>query len=226
MTTKFAISAIDRRRFSQPRPPPLTAGVSMPKYRSHKVVKIGFLAPLTGAVAAWGKPGLDGCKIWADWVNEAGGIPIGGDTYKVEFVAYDDEYDPGKARTGAVKLIKEDNVQFVMMLGGDPWPGVSPVADKEKMLVSTLLPSDLTPETKMLVAPCEVHPIYNVTGVEWLAENKPDLKTAVSSPRTTPSANRPWRPIWQRSGGGDQSFGRPIASIRRRPTLPRSCRRC
>ena len=31
----------------------------------------------------------------------------------------------------------------------------------------------------MLVAPCEVHPIYNVTGVEWLAENKPDLKTAV-----------------------------------------------
>ena len=47
------------------------------------------------------------------------------------------------------------------------------------MLVSTLLPSDLTPETTMLVAPCEVHPIYNVTGVEWLAENKPELKTAV-----------------------------------------------
>ena len=47
------------------------------------------------------------------------------------------------------------------------------------MLVSTLLPSDLTPETTMLVAPCEVHPIYNVTGVEWLAENKPDMKTAV-----------------------------------------------
>jgi branched-chain amino acid transport system substrate-binding protein len=31
----------------------------------------------------------------------------------------------------------------------------------------------------LLVAPCEVHQIYNVTGVEWLAENKPDLKTAV-----------------------------------------------
>ena len=182
MTTKFAISAIDRRQFlSTTAAAALMAGVSMPKiaFGAEKVVKIGFLAPLTGAVAAWGKPGLDGCKIWADWVNEAGGIPIGGDTYKVEFVAYDDEYDPGKARTGAVKLIKEDNVQFIMMLGGDPWPGVSPVADKEKMLVSTLLPSDLTPETKMLVAPCEVHPIYNVTGVEWLAENKPDLKTAV-----------------------------------------------
>ena len=153
----------------------------MPKiaFGADKVVKIGFLAPLTGAVAAWGKPGLDGLHIWADRVNGAGGVPIGGDSYKVEFVAYDDEYDPGKARTGAVKLIGEDGVKFIMMLGGDPWPGVFPVASKEKMLVSTLLPSDLTPDTTMLVAPCEVHPIYNVTGVEWLAENKPDMKTAV-----------------------------------------------
>ena len=180
--TKFAISALNRRQFlSTTTAATVMAGVSLPKFAfgAEKVVKIGFLAPLTGEVAAWGKPGLDGCRIWADWANEAGGIKIGDDAYKVEFVAYDDEYDPGKARTGAVKLIKEDGVQFIMMLGGDPWPGVSPVSDKEKMLFSTLLPSDLTPETKLLVAPCEVHPIYNVTGVEWLAENKPDLKTAV-----------------------------------------------
>jgi len=180
--TKFAISALNRRQFlSTTAAATIMAGVSLPRFAfgAEKVVKIGFLAPLTGEVAAWGKPGLDGCRIWADWVNEAGGVKIGDDAYKIEFVAYDDEYDPGKARTGAVKLIKEDGVQFVMMLGGDPWPGVSPVSDKEKMLFSTLLPSDLTPETKFLVAPCEVHPIYNVTGVEWLGENKPDLKTAV-----------------------------------------------
>jgi branched-chain amino acid transport system substrate-binding protein len=180
--TKFAISALNRRQFlSTTAAATLMAGVSIPKFAfgAEKVVKIGFLAPLTGEVAAWGKPGLDGCRIWADWTNQAGGVKIGDDAYKIEFVAYDDEYDPGKARTGAVKLIKEDGVQFIMMLGGDPWPGVSPVSDKEKMLFSTLLPSDLTPETKFLVAPCEVHPIYNVTGVEWLAENKPDLKTAV-----------------------------------------------
>ncbi|MGB6906300.1 MAG: ABC transporter substrate-binding protein, partial [Methyloceanibacter sp.] len=182
MTTKFAISGFSRRQFlSTTAAAALMGGVSVPKFAfgAEKVVKIGFLAPLTGPVAAWGKPGLDGLHIWADRVNGAGGIPIGDDTYKVEFIAYDEEYDAGKARTGAVKLIGEDKVKFIMMLGGDPWPGVSPVADKEKMLVSTLLPSDLTPETKMLVAPCEVHPIYNVTGVEWLAENKPELKTAV-----------------------------------------------
>ena len=46
-------------------------------------------------------------------------------------------------------------------------------------MFSTLLPSDLSPDSTTLLAPAEVHPIYNVTGVEWLAENKPDLKTAV-----------------------------------------------
>ena len=75
------------------------------------VVKIGFLAPLTGDVAAWGKPGLDGVQIWAERVNQAGGVKIGDDSYMVEFVPYDNEYDPGKARAGATKLIKEDGRQ-------------------------------------------------------------------------------------------------------------------
>ena len=142
-------------------------------------IKIGFLAPLTGPVAAWGKPGLDGCQIWAERVNAAGGIMLADGAHPVEFIAYDEEYDPAKARTGATKLILEDEVSFVMMLGGDPWPGVQPVADRTGMLFSTLLPSDLSPDTPTLIAPCEVHPIYVATGVDWLAENRPELKTAV-----------------------------------------------
>ena len=142
-------------------------------------IKIGFLAPLTGEVAAWGLPGLHGCRIWADRINAQGGLTIGGESHTVEFIAYDNEYDPAKARTGAAKLIQEDGVQFIMMLGGDTWPGVEPIAERHSMLVSTLLPSDLSPETKTLIAPAEVHPIYNVTGVEWLAETQPNLKNAV-----------------------------------------------
>ena len=153
-------------------------GLSRVAFAAGDTIKIGFLAPLTGPVSAWGKPGLDGCLIWADWVNAKGGVKIGGKSYKIEFVGYDNEYDAAKARTGATKLIKEDGVKLVMMLGGDTWPGVQKIAEREGMLFSTLLPSDLTPETKTLLAPCEVHPIYNVTGVEWLAENKKNLKTA------------------------------------------------
>ncbi len=182
MVSPFSNGRLGRREFlSSTAAVTIMAAAGTPKlaFGQEKVVKIGFLAPLTGAVAAWGKPGLDGCHIWADWVNAAGGVKIGGENHKIEFVAYDEEYDPGKARAGAAKLIKEDGVKFIMMLGGDPWPGAQPVVEQDGILVSTLLPSDLTPDTKTLIAPCEVHPIYNVTGVEWLAANKPDAKTAV-----------------------------------------------
>ena len=144
-----------------------------------KTVKIGFLAPLTGPVAAWGLPGLYGCQIWAEKVNAAGGVQIGDDTYKFEFVSYDNEYATEKAKVGASQLVFDDGVKFIMMLGGDTWPGVQRISNESGMLVSTLLPSDLSPDTPNLIAPCEVHPIYNVTGVWWLADNMPDLKSAV-----------------------------------------------
>lgn len=142
-------------------------------------VKIGFLAPLTGEVAAWGLPGLYGCEIWAERVNAAGGIEIGGTRHPIEFVSFDNEYAPDRARVGAQRLIREEGVKFIMMLGGDTMPPVQQIANREQMLVSTLLPSDLSPDTPYLIAPCEVHPIYNVTGVQWLGENRPELKRAV-----------------------------------------------
>ncbi len=184
MITKFLKNAVTRRRLLGATAVAVGSAATaslLPKaaFGGGNVIKIGFLAPLTGPVSAWGKPGLDGCQIWAEWINAAGGIKLADGNHMVEFVGYDNEYDPAKARTGATKLIREDGVKFVMMLGGDTWPGAQPVADKTGMLFSTLLPSDLGPDTTTLIAPTEVHPIYNVTGVQWLAENKPNLKTAV-----------------------------------------------
>ncbi|MFQ5974386.1 MAG: ABC transporter substrate-binding protein [Alphaproteobacteria bacterium] len=144
-----------------------------------KKVKIGFLAPLTGEVAAWGLPGLYGAEIWAERVNKAGGIKIGSDRYMVEFASFDNEYLPDKALQGFKKLVTEEDVKFIMMLGGDTWPAVQRFAKQRKMLSSTLLPSDLSPDSPYHLAPCEVHPIYNVTGVQWMAEQFPNLKTAV-----------------------------------------------
>ena len=180
MINKIAIPGLTRRTFLQSTAAAAaTTSMARMANAADHVIKIGFLAPLTGAVAAWGKPGLDGCEIWAERVNAAGGIKLAEGARMVEFVAYDNEYDPAKARTGATKLIREDEVSFIMMLGGDTWPGVQRVADRTGMLFSTLLPSDLSPDTTTLIAPAEVHPIYNVTGVEWMAKAMPNLKTAV-----------------------------------------------
>ena len=144
-----------------------------------KVVKLAMNIPMTGDYAPWGLPGLYGCQIVAKNINAAGGVKIGGDHYIIEMVAYDHGYDTEKAVQGYKKLVLQDDAKMVMMLGGSTVAAVMPFANRRKMLTTTLLPSDITPDTPTLVATCESHPLYNVTGVEWLAAKNPDAKTAV-----------------------------------------------
>lgn len=146
---------------------------------SPEVIKIGFLAPLTGPLKAWSAPGLDGCRIWVDAVNAEGGVKVANRRYPIELVPYDTTYDPALALAGAKKLILEDGVKLLLVNGGnDLTPEVRNLINRHRMLVAGLLPSDLSPDAPTLVAPSEVHPIYNVTGVDWLKRNKPHLRTA------------------------------------------------
>ena len=141
---------------------------------AEKPLNIGFLAPLSGAAKSWGLPGLNGCRIWIDSVNAAGGLRIGTQRRYVNLVAFDCEDDPETMLQGAKKLIEEDGVQFLMTLGGEALQAIQPYINQQRVLTSTLLPSDLSPDTPYLIAPSEVHPVYAVTGVEHLcARNKP-----------------------------------------------------
>ena len=88
-------------------------------------VRIGVLAPLTGDSAAWGRPGAEGCRIWADWINANGGLRVGNQRRLVEIVTFDDEYDPVRAVVGAKYLVLEQHVKIVLMLGGDTVPAIA-----------------------------------------------------------------------------------------------------
>ena len=142
------------------------------------VLTIGMNVPKTGDYAPWGLPGFYGCEIMAKQLNEAGGVEIGGTTYDIAIASYDHAYDTEKAVQGFKKLVLEDEASMVMMLGGSTVAAVLPWATRRKVLTTTLLPSDITPESEYLFATCESHPLYNVTGVQWLAANHPDVKTA------------------------------------------------
>jgi branched-chain amino acid transport system substrate-binding protein len=178
------LSGINRRRFLGTSAMSGAAAAAAPlRSRSagagdNEVVKIGLLLPLTGDVAAWGLPGLYGCQMWAQHQNAAGGVEIGGATYDIEIVSVDDQYRRDQAGIGAYRLIHEEGVQFIVMLGGDTWAGAQPMIDDAGMLASTLIPTDLSPDTVNLVAPCEVHPIYNLTGVWWLADTMTQASSA------------------------------------------------
>jgi branched-chain amino acid transport system substrate-binding protein len=96
------------------------------------VVKIGFNAPLSGPAAAWGLPGMEGVEIWLEEVNSAGGLMIGNKTYQVEIVKYDNEGVGSKALLGARKLVLEDKVVAMLMLGGATSAAVQPFLSKHK----------------------------------------------------------------------------------------------
>ena len=140
-----------------------------------KKIDIGFLAPLSGQVETWGLPGLHGCRIWENWLNSAGGLLIGGRRYPIRIHAFDCATDPDQARIGAKELVHDHDVKLLMMLGGDSFAAVADFLAERRVLTSTLLPSDLSPDTPYLIAPSEVHPVYVVTGVEWLARTQPAL---------------------------------------------------
>ena len=158
----------------------LMVSAAMPRSEgtSETPIRIGVLAPFTGVQSSWGLPGFHACLIWANRINAAGGLRLGRTRHRVEIIAFDDQYDPARARVGARRLIHEDGVTLLLMLGGDTVPAIADLLTRNKVLATTLLPSDLTPDMPYLIAPCEVHPIYVVTGVDWLAQNRPELKTA------------------------------------------------
>lgn len=146
---------------------------------SQTVLKIGILAPLTGPLKAWALPGFNGSLIWVERINAAGGLKVGSRKYMLELIQFDTNYQPDRALQGARKLIVEDGVKLILMIGGDDLTAeVRRLISQHRMLVATLLPSDLSPDVPTLIAPSEVHPIYNVTGVEWLRRKHPELKTA------------------------------------------------
>lgn len=139
-------------------------------------VRIGFLAPMSGPAQSWGLPGLLGARIWVDWINRAGGLMVGARRHPVELVDFDCGVDPALAVTGARALVQDQGVSLLLMLGGDTFRPVARFLTDRKILTSTLLPSDLSPDTPYLIAPSEIHPLYNVTAVDWLARNRPHLR--------------------------------------------------
>ncbi|MFW9603601.1 MAG: ABC transporter substrate-binding protein [Trichlorobacter sp.] len=90
-------------------------------------ILIGFSGALTGDVAMYGKPTLDGIKIAAEEINAAGGV-LG---KKIVIVEADNRGDKQEGAAVAQKLITRDKVVAII---GDPTTGISkvvaPIAQK------------------------------------------------------------------------------------------------
>ena len=140
------------------------------------VIKIGYVGALTGFLAAWGLPGYYGCQLLTEWYNKAGGIKVGNDMYKLELVAYDDEFDPAKSLVGAKKLVLEDEVSFVIGSYASPVRSMQQFLTDNKMVSTTLVQYDTAPEYPYLISVTEPYPYENLAAGIWFTKAHPDLK--------------------------------------------------
>ncbi|UIK08640.1 amino acid ABC transporter substrate-binding protein [Neorhizobium galegae] len=104
-----------RRTFTRLAALALAAGVAGTPAMAQEVLKVGAVAPKTGplaggaAVSYW--PNV---KLWISDVNGRGGLKVGGKTYKLEAIEYDDQTNPGETIKAVQRLVDQDKAKIVL----------------------------------------------------------------------------------------------------------------
>ena len=101
---------------------------------ANPVLKIGFVGVTSGPAAAWGISNQRSMETRAAWINETGGVKIGGTTYNVEIVAFDDQKDPKRAIAGMEKMAQEGIHYVVGPNVDDGAAAVRPVAEQKGIM--------------------------------------------------------------------------------------------
>jgi branched-chain amino acid transport system substrate-binding protein len=76
-------------------------------------LKVGHVAPLSGAIAHLGKDNENGAKLAAKEINAAGGVKIGDQVYEIVILGEDDKADPKEGTLAAQKIVDSGAVGVV-----------------------------------------------------------------------------------------------------------------
>lgn len=89
------------------------AGLQAAPAASQDTIRIGAPLPITGPLSPEAAKQQRGYDLWAEAVNQAGGVRVGGKRMKVEIVYVDYQSNTPRAVQSAERLITQDNVQFL-----------------------------------------------------------------------------------------------------------------
>ncbi len=125
-----------RRTFLQTTSLAFAASLAMlsPAMAENAKLKIGFVGVTSGPAAAWGISNQRSMEARAAWLNELGGVAIGGTTYDIEIVPFDDQKDPKRAIAGMEKMA-QDGIHYVVGPNVDDGAAaVRPVAEQNGII--------------------------------------------------------------------------------------------
>jgi ABC-type branched-subunit amino acid transport system substrate-binding protein len=103
-----------------------------------KTLKIGAILPFTGPAAMYGEGARPVMQVYADLVNEEGGINIGNDVYNVELFFADGQFEPVPGAAAARNLIYDHDVNAIVGYFGMGFSAISPITNAEKVIFITM----------------------------------------------------------------------------------------
>src|SRR3954469_20641468 len=97
-------------------------------------VVLGAAVSLTGKYSVNGKNTKDGYELAVKRINEMGGVKVGGKSYKLKVVYYDDESTPARGAQLAERLIGQDGVKFLLgAYSSGLTKAIAPITEKYKV---------------------------------------------------------------------------------------------
>lgn len=87
---------------------------ALPVRTAEPVIKIGVLGAMSGPAAPWGLVSKYCAEATAQMYNDAGGVAIGGERYRVQIVSFDDGMHPARAAEGARFLTEAEGVRYII----------------------------------------------------------------------------------------------------------------
>lgn len=100
-----------------------------------KILKIGVSAPTTGREAGWGLGNVWGAHQAAAEINEAGGVKVGGQTYTIKILQYDDKSTTSGGKAAGEYLIDAEEVLMVSTVVTMPTIGLQEISEPKKVFL-------------------------------------------------------------------------------------------
>jgi branched-chain amino acid transport system substrate-binding protein len=113
------------------------------------ILKIGAIWGLSGPGSQVQAVMRDAAVLAVEWINNKGGIEVGGRKYKIELIVEDNKSTAQGCTNAATKLVHRDKVKFVTgMIVPFQFEAVQPITEPNQVILSTAKCAYLRPQNR------------------------------------------------------------------------------
>ena len=153
-------------------------------YAQTQTLKIGVIAPLTGGGAPWGLAAAEAPKILAAEINANGGLEVAGKKYRIEVIAYDDQYKASDSIAAYNRLIRQDGVKYMIVHTSPAAVALKQTIEDDKVVVLTgaYASKAFDANTKNMFRIYSTAEDYLPTLIPWIKKNYKERRVFIVNP--------------------------------------------